>query len=116
MNDASIITWVFGVLGSLISGIALYRIKQLDERAKEQQARNDRVAASITALEATAVSDEHMRRVIKEEMHQMNQLIPKVMESLHQIELYVAEERGYRTARAATAARRKNDIHDLSRE
>lgn len=116
MTDASIITWILGVFGSLVSGIALYRVKQLDEREREQRVRNDKVAASITALEATAVSDEHMRRVIKEEMQPMNQLIPKVMESLHQIELYVAEERGYRTARAATAARRKNDVRDASGE
>ena len=102
-SNTVIITWAFGILGSILSGICLYKIKHQAEK-------NDMFARSITALENTAVSDTHVRQVIREEMASVNLILPKLMDSMHKIELYIAKEEGYRTAKA-DAARRKGDLH-----
>jgi hypothetical protein len=83
------ITPIFGGLISLIVGIALYRIK-------EQDAKIDEFTKSITALQNTAVSDSHVRNVVKEELRPLTSSTEQLLKSMHNIELHIAQERGFK--------------------
>lgn len=106
MDNSAIITWAFGILASLICGVCLFRLQKQSDKDKDQTKINGDFMGRLTVLENTAVSDEHVRRVIREEMQQMNNLLPKLMDSMHTIELYIAEQKGYKEAQALMSRRK----------
>lgn len=94
-----------GTLSALFSflvGIALYRTQKQSERM-------DEFASHIVALQNTAVNDEHVRRVIREEVQQLNMMLPKVLDALREIQTELAEQRGYQAGQQS-AKRRVTDL------
>lgn len=87
---------------SFLVGIALYRTQKQSERM-------DEFSKNIVALQNTAVSDEHVRRVIREEVQQLNTMLPKVLDALREIQTDLAEQKGYHAGQIA-AQRRSTDI------
>jgi hypothetical protein len=108
MDNTALITWIFGILASLISGLCLFKLQKQSDKDKDQAVVNGDFVARLTVLENTAVSDEHVRKVIREEMQQVNVLLPKLWDSMHKIELYISEQKGYKEAQALMS-RRKQD-------
>ena len=98
MENASAI---MGIITTVLAGVILWKLRSQSEK-------NDKFAASITALENTAVSDEHVRKVIREEMQQLNATLPELIKSMNDVKNYIAEERGYKAGQAA-ALRRAGD-------
>src|SRR5690606_17782505 len=91
MTSTGIGSAIVSVILSLVSGVILYRSNRQAERMEE-------FAKSISTLESTAVSDSHVRQVIREEMQQLTVLLPRLMDSMQKVELYIADEKGYKAA------------------
>lgn len=98
-----IIGGAISALFSFLVGIALYRTQKQSERMSE-------ISKSIVTLQNTAVNDEHVRRVIREEVQQLNTMLPKVLDALREIQTDLAEQKGYQAGQIA-AQRRSNDSH-----
>lgn len=84
-----IIGGVVSAFFSLLVGIALYRIQKQSERM-------DEFAKNIVTLQNTAVTDEHVRKVVKEEVQPVIGQLQSINASVHNIEIFMAQERGYR--------------------
>jgi hypothetical protein len=80
---------------SFLVGIALYRTQKQSERM-------DEFAKSIVTLQNTAVTDEHVRKVVKEEVQPVIGQLQSINASVHNIEIFMAQERGYRAGIAQT--------------
>jgi len=98
MDNTLIVTWAMTVLSTILTGVILWKLRSQSEK-------NEKFAASITSLENTAVNDEHVRRVIREEMQQLNTMLPKVLEALREIQTELAEQRGYQAGQIAAQRR-----------
>lgn len=98
MENSQIIAWLLGLLLPIFTGVVLWKLRAQTEK-------NERFADAITRLESTAVSDKHVREIIREEMEQVNIVLPKLLESMHSLEKYISEERGYKAGQAAARSR-----------
>lgn len=97
-SNSIIITWALGILSTLLTSIVLWKLRAQTEK-------NEKFSASIVKLENTAVSDEHVRKVVREEMAPVNAALPKILESMHLLETFVAEERGFKAGQRAARTR-----------
>ena len=86
---------------SLLVGIALYRIQKHGERM-------DEFAKNIVTLQNTAVTDSHVRRIVKEEIQPVGADVKEIKESMHNIEIFMAQERGFRAGLAQKQAETNN--------
>ncbi len=86
---------------TILSGIALHKINKQSDRI-------DAFSIAITALENTAVTDSHVRSIIREEMQPMNTALPEIVRSLNEFNRFMAEERGYRAGQQAAQRRVTN--------
>lgn len=100
-TTALIMGGIITALTSIFSGIAIYRSNRRDDAV-------ERNTQSITVLQQTAVTDSHVRTIIKEEMQPMNTALPEIVRSLNEFNKFMAEERGYRAGQQA-AQRRLSD-------
>ena len=98
MDNTLIVTWAMTVLSTILTGVILWKHRSQSEK-------NEKFSTSITSLENTAVNDEHVRRVIREEMQQLNTMLPKVLEALREIQTELAEQRGYQAGQIAAQRR-----------
>lgn len=101
-TTALIMGGIITVITSIFSGIAVHRSSRRDD-AVERNTQN------ITVLQQTAVTEGHVRTIIKEEMQPMNQALPEIVRSLNEFNKFMAEERGYRAGQQA-AQRRLSDV------
>ncbi len=96
-----IIGGAVSALFSFLVGIALYRTQKQSERMSE-------ISKSIVTLQNTAVNDEHVRRVIREEVQQLNTMLPQVLNALREIQVDLAEQKGYQAGQIAAQRRAKD--------
>jgi hypothetical protein len=101
MDNQDILISVIGGLVTILSSLALYFVKRQKDIVDEH-------TKAIASLQSTAVSDSHVRAVVKEELSPLNHSVNKLLESMHKIEVHIAEEKGFKEG-AAMAARRKED-------
>lgn len=104
METSTIIASVFGCLLTIISGLVVAKVNR---QAAKQEAQDK----AITTLQNTAVSDSHVRRIFKEEVQSLANNLDKAVMSLHNIEVYIAEDKGFKAGRAAAQRRAmSNDV------
>lgn len=77
-------------------------------RVKKIETTQDEHSQAITKLESTAVTDSHVRAVVKEEIQPLASTINRVADSMDVIKEYIAEDKGFKAGQAA-ALRRKDD-------
>lgn len=92
---------LFTLVTGLVSAFIMHRIKT-------QEGKLDTLTTDVSTLKSTAVSDSHVRAVVKEELQPLNATLTKVADSMEAIKEYIAEEKGFK-AGAAAARRRVED-------
>lgn len=97
----SILSTVIGGVVAIIGRYLLHRVKKIEEN-------QDIYSEAITKLENTAVTDSHVRAVVKEEIQPLAYSINRVADSMDVIKEYIAEDKGFKAGQAA-ALRRKDD-------
>lgn len=100
----SLVTFFLGIVSFLLT----HRIKTQDDKIKTQDEKIETMAVEMSTLKSTAVSDSHVRAVVKEELQPLNATLTKVADSMEAIKEYIAEEKGFK-AGAAAARRRVED-------
>lgn len=98
MDSNSILLWAWGAFGTIFTSVVLWKLRAQTEK-------NEKFAASITALESTAVNEGHVRTIIKEELSPINSALPDLIRSINEVKTYIAEERGYRAGQQASQRR-----------
>lgn len=95
-----ILLWATGVLGtlagSILGGYILHRIKLQDTRTRKQEDKIINLSQEITQLKATAVTEAHVRTLMKEEIKPLSDKIDSVNSNISEIKDWVAEERGFK--------------------
>ena len=114
MEPTSIILFTSGVscIFTIISGFALHLIRRQAEKTDKLEEQLKKLSESVVQLNNTAVSDSHVRNVVREEIQQLSLNIDMMMGSVKSIELFVAEQRGFQAAQQMFA-RRKKDLPDV---
>ena len=104
--DSVIIGYILGGLISLIvtlmGGVMLHRLKKTEEKLEA-------FSTSITELKSTAVSDSHVRKVVKEEVAPLSDSLNELLKSMHKIEVHMAEEKGFKAATTLSHRIRASD-------
>lgn len=96
-----IIGGVVTLITSILAGVAVHRVNKTRDRL-------DQTINDVTVLQQTAVNDSHVRKIVKEELQPLAINSEKMLESMHKIEMYIAEQKGYYAAKAE-ARRRATD-------
>lgn len=96
------IVWVLGILGTVLAGVILWKLRSQSEK-------NEKFSAAIIALEKTAVSEEHVRKIVTEALSPLLATMEKVVSSTHKIELYISEQRGFQAGQNAAQRRTLSD-------
>jgi hypothetical protein len=99
---ALIIGGVVSLCVSIMAGVAVHR----SNRARDAVERNTN---DITVLQQIAVTDSHVRKIVKEELQPLSVNSEKMLASMHNIELYIAEEKGRKAALLEAQQRRATD-------
>ena len=94
IESVSTISYLFTGISTLLTSIILWKLKSQGEK-------NEHFAAAIIALENTAVNEEHVRKILKEELQTMNTVLPELSRSMNEMKQYISEEKGYRAGLAA---------------
>lgn len=97
----SIIVGVITLVTSILSGVAIHRSNRRDDAV-------DKNTQAITVLQQIAVTDSHVRKIMNEELRPVYANSEKMLASMHNIELYIAEEKGFKAAKSE-AQRRVTD-------
>ena len=97
----SIIMGVITLITSILAGVAIHRSNRRDDTVEKN-------TQDITILQQVAVTDGHVRKIIKEELQPLSLDSEKMLAIMHNIELYIAEEKGFKAARVE-AQRRVTD-------
>jgi len=87
---------------AILSGVAIHRSNKKSDTI-------DRLENDVTVLQQIAVTDSHVRRIVKEELQPLSDNSEKMLTSMHNIELYIAEEKGRKAAILEQAQRRATD-------
>ena len=88
---------------AVISGVSLHRSNKKAELI-------DKLENDVTILQQIAVTDSHVRKIVKEELQPLSANSEKMLASMHNIELYIAEEKGRKSARIESV--RRTDLSD----
>lgn len=94
----SIIMGVITLITSILAGVAIHRSNRRDDTV-------DKNTQDITILQQVAVTDGHVRKIIKEELQPLSLDSEKMLAIMHNIELYIAEEKGFKAARVEAQRR-----------
>lgn len=86
---------------SILAGVAIHRTNKKTEVI-------ERLENDVTILQQIAVTDSHVRKIVKEELQPLSVNSEKMLISMHNIEIYIAEQKGYQAARIE-AQRRATD-------
>lgn len=97
----SIIMGVITLITSILAGVAIHRSNRRDDTV-------DKNTQDITVLQQIAVTDSHVRRIVNEELQPLRLNSERMLTSMHNIELYIAEQKGQHAARVE-AQRRVTD-------
>ena len=97
----SIIMGVITLITSILAGVAIHRSNRRDDTVEKN-------TQDITVLQQIAVTDSHVRRIVNEELQPLRLNSERMLTSMHNIELYIAEQKGQHTARLE-AQRRVTD-------
>lgn len=93
-----IVTVVIGGIVSLtvsiLGGLVVAKVNRQATKIAEFE-------KAITTLQNTAVNDSHVRRIVKEELEPISSTINKLADSMHNVETFVAEERGFKAGLVA---------------
>ena len=92
---------VVSLVTTILDGVALQRVNK-------NGALMDKVINDVTVLQQTAVNDSHVRKIVKEELQPLAANSEKMLASMHNIELYIAEEKGFKAAKAEAQRRIKD--------
>lgn len=109
MSVEAILMSVLGGVVSLFFWFIKHKMTKSDEAAKETAKRLEELEKTALSLQTTAVTDSHVRKVVKEEMEPIAQQLGKLLEVTHSIEVYMAEDRGYKAAQSSMN-KRKQDL------
>lgn len=96
-----IIGGVVSLCTSILAGVAIHRANKSSDLL-------EKVINDVTVLQQTAVNDSHVRKIVKEELQPLSANSEKMLASMHNIEIYIAEQKGYQAARLE-AQRRVTD-------
>ena len=94
----SIIMGVITLITSILAGVAIHRSNRRDDTVEKN-------TQDITILQQVAVTDGHVRKIIKEELQPLSLDSEKMLAIMHNIELYIAEEKGFKAARVEAQRR-----------
>ena len=89
---------IVSLITTILAGVALQRVNK-------NSALMDKVINDVTVLQQTAVNDSHVRKIVKEELQPLASNSEKMLASMHNIELYIAEEKGFKVAKAEAQRR-----------
>lgn len=98
----TIIGGVISLCVSVIAGVAIHRTNKARDSI-------DKAVNDIIVLQNTAVNDSHVRRVVKEELQPLAANSEKVLEGMHKIQIFIAEQKGYTSARLEAKRSRASD-------
>lgn len=101
--SAMIIGGTISLCVSILAGVAIHR----SNRARDAVEKNTN---DITVLQQIAVTDSHVRKIVREEVQPLAVNTEKMLASMHNIELYIAEEKGRKAALLEAQQRRATDI------
>lgn len=90
------------LITAILSGVAIHRTNKKSDAI-------DKLESDVTILQQIAVTDSHVRKIVKEELQPLSVNSEKMLSSMHNIEIYIAEQKGYQAARLE-AQRRVTDI------
>lgn len=96
-----IIGSTFSLITAILAGVAIHRTNKKTEVIEKLE--ND-----VTILQQIAVTDSHVRKIVREEVQPLAVNSEKMLTSMHNIEIYIAEQKGYQAARIE-AQRRVSD-------
>ena len=99
-----IVGGIASLMSAILAGIAIHRAN----RSKDTL---EKMVNDVTVLQQTAVNDGHVRKIVKEELQPLSANSEKMLASMHNIEIYIAEQKGYQAARLE-AQRRITDVHN----
>lgn len=99
----TIIGGVISLCISIIAGVAIHRTNKVRDSV-------DKAVNDITVLQQIAVTDSHVRRIVKDELQPLAANTEKMLASMHNIEIFIAEQKGYNTARLEAKRSRSTDI------
>ena len=94
----STIMGVITLITSILAGVAIHRSNRRDDTVEKN-------TQDITILQQVAVTDGHVRKIIKEELQPLSLDSEKMLAIMHNIELYIAEEKGFKAARVEAQRR-----------
>jgi len=87
---------------SILAGVAIHRSNKASDAVEKN-------TSDIAVLKQIAVTEAHVRQIFKEEVSPLAINIEKILPSLHNLELHIAEERGRKAAILEQAQRRSTD-------
>jgi CRISPR/Cas system CSM-associated protein Csm2 small subunit len=99
---ATIIGGVISLCVSIIAGVAIHRTNKARDAI-------DKAVNDITVLQQIAVTDSHVRKIFKEEVMPLSLNSEKMLASMHNIEIFIAEQKGYNAARLEAKRSRSTD-------
>lgn len=91
------------LITAILSGVAIHRTNKKSDAI-------DKLESDVTILQQIAVTDSHVREIVKEELQPLSANSEKMLASMHNIELYIAEEKGRKSARIESV--RRTDLSD----
>ena len=87
-----IIGSIFSLLTAILAAVAIHRTNKKTDTIEKLE--ND-----VTILQQIAVTDSHVRKIVREEVQPLAINSEKMLASMHNIEIYIAEQKGYQAAR-----------------
>ena len=105
MNNETLISLIIGglvtLITTIIAGVAINRTSRQEEKMEE-------FSKAITSLQNTAVTDSHVRNIVKEEIQPIQVGMGEILKTLHKLEIHMAKEEGYKAG--ASNRRRLSDF------
>lgn len=100
-----IIGGVISIIVSILAGVAVHRVNKTRDLL-------EKTVNDVVVLQQTAVNDGHVRRIVKEELQPLSVNSEKMLEIIRNIEIHIAEQKGYQAARLEAQQRRVTDTHN----
>lgn len=105
-------TGIIGLVFTIISGIVLHVVtkqSRKQELVEEQVSQN---TESIIQLKNTAVSESHVRAILREEVQPLHQSMSNLLSSVQAIQIYIAERKGFESAQQIYSKRKSDNINN----
>jgi len=89
-------TTLVSIFLAFLSSYALWRIKKNDDKAEAAEEDIKRINIELSTIKATSITKSEARDMMKEELDTISRNVNKLVESTSTIEIWIAEERGFR--------------------